>query len=118
MRAESIGRSKIRETSAMDGVPLAERRAQMKCGVAVVDCREGCLVALLEFQSAVEEIFDVQVLAGLRSPEVVGFQKEAIHKVRRVPRLTNAPTDHKERSVGFLPTRPATGCFRYFGPMQ
>jgi uncharacterized protein (TIGR03032 family) len=81
-----VGLSKIRETSAMDGVPLAERRDELKCGVAVVDCRDGCLVAFLEFQTAVEEIFDVQALAGLRFPEVVGFQKEAIHHTFVVPR--------------------------------
>src|SRR6266571_5862686 len=32
------------------------------------------LVAMLEFQTAVEEIFDVQILPGVRFPEVIGFQ--------------------------------------------
>jgi hypothetical protein len=41
-------------------VPLAERREQLQCGVAVVDLRSGQISALLEFQTAVEEIFDVQ----------------------------------------------------------
>jgi uncharacterized protein (TIGR03032 family) len=81
-----VGLSKIRETSAMDGVPLAERRAQLKCGVAALDCRDGRLIALLEFQTAVEEIFDVKLLPGLRFPEIVGFQKEAIHHTFVVPR--------------------------------
>jgi uncharacterized protein (TIGR03032 family) len=81
-----VGLSKIRETSAMDGVPLTERRTQLKCGVAVVDCRDGRLIAFLEFQTAVEEIFDVQALPGLRFPEVVGFQKEAIDHTFVVPR--------------------------------
>src|SRR4029453_3017741 len=45
-----VGLSKIRKTSAMDGVPLAERREQLKCGVAVVDLRVGKVVAMLEFQ--------------------------------------------------------------------
>jgi uncharacterized protein (TIGR03032 family) len=81
-----VGLSKIRETSAMNGVPLAERRDQLKCGVAVVDLRSGPVAAYMEFQTAVEEIFDVQVLAGLRFPEVVGFQKEAIHHTFVVPR--------------------------------
>jgi hypothetical protein len=53
--------------------------------VAVVDVRSGLTVALLEFQTAVEEIFDVQLLAGLRFPEVIGFQKEAIHHTFVVP---------------------------------
>src|SRR5205814_4698420 len=34
-----VGLSKIRQTSAMDGVPLAERRERLKCGVAVVGVR-------------------------------------------------------------------------------
>src|SRR5262249_39164189 len=71
-----IGLSKIRETSAMDGVPLAERRGELKCGVGVVDVRSGRHVAFLEFQSAVEEIFDLQLLRGLRFPELIGFQKD------------------------------------------
>jgi hypothetical protein len=53
--------------------------------VAVVDCRDGRLMALLEFQTAVEEIFDVQLLPGLRFPEVVGFQKETVHHTFIVP---------------------------------
>src|SRR5262245_27590935 len=80
-----VGLSKIRKTSAMDGVPLAERREQLKCGVAVVDVRGGAVVAFLEFQSAVEEIFDVQLLSGVRFPEVIGFQQETIQHTFVVP---------------------------------
>jgi len=43
------------------------------------------VTALLDFQTAVKEIFDVQVLAGLRFPEVIGFQKEAVHHTFIVP---------------------------------
>jgi uncharacterized protein (TIGR03032 family) len=81
-----VGLSKIRATSAMDGVPLAQRRETLKCGVAVVDLRTGQTIALLDFQTAVEEIFDLQLLAGVRFPEVVGFQKDAIHQTFIVPR--------------------------------
>ena len=80
-----VGLSKIRKTSAMDGVPLAERREQLKCGVAAVDLRNGRVVAFLEFQTAVEEIFDVQLLPGLRFPEVIGFQQEMIQHTFVVP---------------------------------
>jgi uncharacterized protein (TIGR03032 family) len=80
-----VGLSKIRATSAMDGVPLAQRRELLKCGVAVVELQSGRVVAFLEFQTAVEEIFDVQVLLGLCFPEVIGFQKEAIHHTFIVP---------------------------------
>src|SRR5436309_2587274 len=69
-----IGLSKIRKTSAMDGVPLAARRDDLKCGVAAIDLGTGRAIGLLEFQTAVEEIFDVRLSPGLRFPEVVGFQ--------------------------------------------
>jgi uncharacterized protein (TIGR03032 family) len=80
-----VGLSKVRATSAMDGVPLAERRDQLKCGVAVVDLRSGHSVALLEFQTAVEEIFDIQILPGLRFPEVLGFQKVTLQHTFIIP---------------------------------
>ena len=80
-----IGLSKIRSTSAMDGVPLAERREQLKCGVAVVDLRSGRVVADVDFQTAVEEVFDVQVLGGSRFPEVLGFQHDTIQNTFVVP---------------------------------
>jgi uncharacterized protein (TIGR03032 family) len=80
-----VGLSKIRATSAMDGVPLAERRDQLQCGIAVIDLRSGQTVAFLEFQTAVEEIFDVQLLAGTRFPEIVGFQKDTLDHTFIVP---------------------------------
>ena len=83
-----IGLSRIRETSAMDGVPLAQRRGELKCGVAVVDLRTGRTAAMLEFQSAVEEIFDVQLLFRLPFPEVLGFQKDAVQHTFILPAST------------------------------
>jgi hypothetical protein len=74
----------------MDGVPLAQRREQLQCGVAAVDLRSGQVIAFLEFHTGVEEIFDVQLLPGLRFPEVIGFQQETIQHTFVVPR------DHEE----------------------
>lgn len=80
-----VGLSKIRPTSAMNGVPIADRRDGLKCGVAAIDLRRGVLVGLLEFHTAVEEIFDVQLLAGLRFPDVIGFQKDAVDHTFTIP---------------------------------
>jgi uncharacterized protein (TIGR03032 family) len=85
-----VGLSKIRATSAMDGVPLAERRDQLKSGIAVIDLRSGRVIADVSFQTAVEEVFDVQVLAGQRFPEVLGFQKETLQNTFVVPPGTPA----------------------------
>ena len=75
----------------MDGVPLAQRREQLKCGVSVVDLRGGRVVASLEFQTAVDEIFDVRLLPGLRFPEVIGFQQETFQHTFVVPPVLPDP---------------------------
>lgn len=80
-----VGLSKIRPTSAMGGVPIADKRRELKCGVAAIDLRRGVLLGLLEFQTAVEEIFDVQLLAGIRFPEVIGFQRDAVDHTFAIP---------------------------------
>jgi len=80
-----IGLSKIRSTSAMDGVPLAQRRDALKSGVAVVDLRTANVVAAVDFETAVEEVFDVQVLPGQRFPEVLGFQKDTLQNTFIIP---------------------------------
>jgi uncharacterized protein (TIGR03032 family) len=67
-----IGLSKIRETSTFGGMPIAERRPELKCGVGVVDLGTGRLMAHLEFVTGVEEIFDVQVVRGARCPALSG----------------------------------------------
>jgi hypothetical protein len=88
----SVGLSKIRETSAMNEVPLTERRNELKCGVGVEDLRGGRHVAFLEFQSAVEEIFDVQLLPGLRFPELIGFQKDTMQHTFIIPAESSKST--------------------------
>jgi len=69
----------------MNGVPLADRRDQLACGVAAIDLAAGRICGMLEFQSAVEEVFDVQLVAGHLFPELMGFQKDAIHHTFVVP---------------------------------
>jgi uncharacterized protein (TIGR03032 family) len=65
-----IGLSKARPT--LEGVPIVADRDKLRCGLWVVDLRTGAIAAHLEFCTAVEEIFDVQVLSGIVSPYVSG----------------------------------------------
>jgi uncharacterized protein (TIGR03032 family) len=65
-----VGLSKIRETAIFGGAPIAEYHEQLVCGVGVVDLSSGDTVATLEFTSVVDEIFDVQVLPGVRCPSL------------------------------------------------
>ena len=63
-----VGLSRIRETNVFGGAPIAAYHDQLLCGVGVVDLRTGDTVATLQFENAVEEIFDVQVVPGARCP--------------------------------------------------
>jgi uncharacterized protein (TIGR03032 family) len=80
-----IGLSKVRETSTFGGLPISERKGELKCGVWVVDIQTGQTVAFLEFEKGVEELFDVQILPGIRFPAIVGFQKETVNDTFVVP---------------------------------
>jgi uncharacterized protein (TIGR03032 family) len=70
-----VGLSRARPT--LEGVPVVARRDELRCGLWVVDLRTGSAAAHLEFNTGVEEIFDVQVLPGIVSPFVSGPSAEA-----------------------------------------
>ena len=88
-----VGLSKIRETSTFGGMPIAERRPELKCGVGVVDLGTGRLVAHLEFVTGVEEIFDVQVVPGARCPVLSGpyASLDGVAPIWTVPQPPPAP---------------------------
>jgi uncharacterized protein (TIGR03032 family) len=73
-----IGLSQVRETATFSGLPITERAQERTCGVWVVDVRSGRTVAFLRFEAAVQEIFAVLVLPGLRFPEVLTEDQERI----------------------------------------
>jgi uncharacterized protein (TIGR03032 family) len=73
-----IGLSQVRETAVFGGLPITEGDTERNCGVWVVDVRNGQTVAFLKFQADVQEIFAVQVLQGLRFPEIVTADENAL----------------------------------------
>ena len=75
-----VGTSQIREQKVFGGVPIERQLEDRKCGVSVVDLERGAVVASLEFQGNVAELFDVQVLSGIKSPAVLGFSKPTIRR--------------------------------------
>src|SRR4029079_12819689 len=48
-----VGLSRIRETSTFGGMPIADRRPELKCGVGVVDLGTGRLAGGPEFEHRV-----------------------------------------------------------------
>ena len=66
-----IGLSQVRESAVFSGIPLVERCKERTCGVWVVHLETGQTVGFLRFEAGVQEIFAVQVLPGIRFPEVL-----------------------------------------------
>ncbi|HNR90812.1 MAG TPA: TIGR03032 family protein [Dokdonella sp.] len=66
-----IGLSQLRESNAFTDIPITDDNSERLSGVWVVDIEQGTTVALLKFTGGVQEIFAVQVLAGLVFPEII-----------------------------------------------
>src|SRR5918999_2585718 len=73
-----IGLSQVRESAVFSGIPLVERLKERTCGVWVVHIETGETVGFLRFEAGVQEIFAVQVLPGVRYPEVLEWQDERL----------------------------------------
>lgn len=71
-----VGLSQVRESAVFSDIPLTERLTERICGVYVVNIETGQIVAFLKFEDAVQEIFSVQVLPGIRFPELFTEENE------------------------------------------
>jgi uncharacterized protein (TIGR03032 family) len=73
-----VGLSQVRESAVFSGIPLVDRLKDRNCGVWVVDLRTGDTVAFVRFEEAVQEIFAVEVLPGLRYPDVLTADEQRL----------------------------------------
>jgi uncharacterized protein (TIGR03032 family) len=74
-----VGLSQVRETAVFSGIPIAERPIEERCcGVWVVDLTTGATVAFVKFEDALQEIFAVQALPGVRFPELLNNHNAVI----------------------------------------
>src|SRR5262249_11757206 len=75
-----VGLSQVRETAVFSGIQITERLADTErtCGVWVVDVSRGQTVAFLKFEEAVQEIFAVVLLRGMRFPDLINDDPELV----------------------------------------
>jgi hypothetical protein len=75
-----IGLSQVRETAIFSGIQITERlqETERTCGVWVVDIERGQVVAFLKFEEAVQEVFAVALLPGIRFPDLINDNAEII----------------------------------------
>jgi uncharacterized protein (TIGR03032 family) len=82
-----VGLSQVRESAMFSGIPITDRLPveERKCGVWVIDTRSGQIVAFLRFEAGVQEVFAVQVLPGLRYPDVLSEDQTAVANSFMIP---------------------------------
>ena len=97
-----VGMSKIREKHIFGGLPIQQRYAQLHCGVAVIDTRNGREVGMFEYTSGCEEIYDVQFLPGIRRPMILNLDKPAVRQA-----ITNPECCYWLRPSAGIPPGPA-----------
>jgi len=88
-----IGLSRIRESATFSGIPIANDRDRLKCGVAIVNLQSGELLGQFEFKDGVEEIFDVAVLPGTRQVAIRGpfASEDGTPTIWTVPQSAKTP---------------------------
>jgi uncharacterized protein (TIGR03032 family) len=81
-----VGLSQVRESAVFSGIPITDRLApeERTCGVCVVDLRRGETIALLKFESGVQEVFAVSVLPR-RFPDLINDNEKLLESSFVVP---------------------------------
>jgi len=101
-----IGLSQVRETAVFSGIQITERlqETERTCGVWVVDIQRGQVVAFLKFEEAVQEIFAVCLLPGIRFPDLINDNSELIGSSFVLPddALRDVPAELRAGSSGSL----------------
>lgn len=81
-----VGLSQVRESAVFSGIAIAEMpQEERNCGVWAIDTRTGQIAAFVKFTDAVQEIFAVQVLRGLRWPDVLSEDTARIAETYELP---------------------------------
>jgi len=83
-----VGMCMIRETHIFGGLPVQERHPTLRCGVAVVDVRNGALVGSLDFTAGCTELFDVAFLPGVHRPMILNADREEARQAFTAPEFS------------------------------
>jgi uncharacterized protein (TIGR03032 family) len=111
-----IGLSQVRESAVFSGIPLVERCQERTCGVWVVHLETGVTVGFLRFEAGVQEIFAVQVLQGVRFPEMLEWPDTRLSDTYVLPEAALAevklPTDAELRRTPAFHFQQGTALYR------
>jgi uncharacterized protein (TIGR03032 family) len=97
-----VGLSQVRETAVFSGIQITERlqETERTCGVWAVDLQRGEVIAFLKFEDAVQEIFAIALLPGIRFPDLINDDTEIVGSSFVLPdaALRDVPADLRSSS--------------------
>ena len=80
-----VGISLPRHDPTFQGLPLQENleaaKVSAKCGLLVIDLKNGDIVHWMWMEDPIRELYDVLVLPGVQRPRLVGFKSDEIRTV-------------------------------------
>ena len=80
-----VGLSQLRDNNTFGGLGLqsnlAQRNAEPRCGLQVIDLRSMDVVHWVRLEGVVSELYDVLVLPGVRRPMLLGFKSDEIRRM-------------------------------------
>jgi uncharacterized protein (TIGR03032 family) len=98
-----VGLSQVRESAVFSGIAIADMKQEDRCcGVWAIDTRNGQVAGFVKFTDGVQEIFAVQVLRGLKWPEVLSDDPRRISESYELPdeALNQVPEAMRQRANG------------------
>ena len=105
-----VGLSKPRDRS-FSGLALDERLAAKdtnpRCGLMVIDLTTGSIAHWLELEGVVTELYDVQVLPGVRRPMALGFKSDEISRLVTCPGFSSFQGDLSGSQKAKAPRPPS-----------
>lgn len=81
-----VALSQVRDSAVFSGIAIAQNPPDQRfCGIWAIEIRSGKIAGFVKFMNAVQEIFAVQALAGLRWPDVLSDDQKRIAETYELP---------------------------------
>ena len=89
-----VGLSEVRESMTFGGLPITGRLEERECGVWIVNIETGQTIGFMRFEGAVQEVFAVELLRGMRFPEIVEHGSPIVNQAFVLPDEAMAEAVH------------------------
>ena len=73
-----VGVCKIREKKTFGNLPIESMYKEFECSLHAINLHDNAQRSFIRFTRGIEELFDIQILAGVQNPHVIGMEEPAV----------------------------------------